>query len=402
MLGKETDSVGAQRLKILIVVEPGLDGVFRHVEGLVDFLLGAGNRVDLAFSSRRCGPAMLQLVERVRAAGGEGIDLGVTNYPEIRDIRGLFHLVRLIRRVHPDVVHAHSSKTGALVRFLALFLHGPRYYYTPHAYYGMAKPRTLRVRFFNWVEHLFCRVGATIAISRDEAAFARHALHVPPDHLHIVHNPVDATRFTPATPDQRRKARAALGIPDDAVVLAMIGRMCWQKDPETAYDGVAPICRQNPDLFFYHLGWGKWKEYLTERGQQLEFASQLKILDYVDDPRTFYHAIDALLISSRYEAGWALVFLEGMASNLPLIAATCMGMSDIGRAKLSHVWTFAPEDVAGCTDGVKQWLAAHRAGIANCNHRTFARERLSPDRCYGAVLKLYQNEAHGVSVSPFE
>jgi glycosyltransferase involved in cell wall biosynthesis len=177
--------------------------------------------------------------------------------------------------------------------------------------------------------------------------------------------------------------------------------MCWQKDPETAYAGVAPVCVQNPDLFFLHLGWGKWKDYLTERGQHLGFASQLKILDYVDDPRTFYHAIDGLLVSSRYEAGWAIVFLEAMACNLPLMGATCLGMSDIGCAGLSHVWTFAPEDVLGCTEAVQHWLAAHRAGIQHCNHRAFAIERLSPDRCYGAMLALYQNESHGLSVSPF-
>jgi glycosyltransferase involved in cell wall biosynthesis len=389
-------------LKVLLVVEPGLDGVFRHVEGLADYLLKANVHVDMAFSSRRSGAAMGQLVDRVRIAGGEGVDLRVTNWPEARDVRGLFRLIRFIRHVRPDVVHAHSSKAGALVRFVALFMRGPRYFYTPHAYHGMAKPLTLRVRFFNWVEHVLGRVGATIAISHDEAEFGRNVLGVPSEHLYVIHNPVDSTRFSPASPEQRRAARAALGIPEGAVLLAMISRMCWQKDPETAYAGVAAVCKQNPDLRFFHLGWGKWKEYLTEKGQQLGFNSQLKILDYVDDPRTFYHAIDGLLVSSRYEAGWALVFLEGMACNLPLMAATCVGMSDIGLASLSHVWTFPTEDVAGCTEAVKRWLAAHRAGIKQCNHRVFAMERLSPSRCYGAVFDLYQNESHGLNVSPVE
>jgi len=389
-------------LRILIVVEPGVDGVFRHVEGLVDYLLRADAHVDLAFSSRRSGAGMQRLVARVVAAGGEAVDLRVTNIPEGRDIRGFVRLLGLIRRVCPDIIHAHSSKAGGLVRTAALFFREPRYYYTPHAYYGMAKRRTFRVRFFNWIEHLLGRVGATIAISRDEAEFARCVLGVPAGHLHIVHNPVDSVRFSPATFDQRRAARAALGIPEKAVVLAMIGRMCWQKDPETAYAAVAAVCRQNPDLYFLHLGWGKWRQYLTEKGAQLGFASQLKILNYVDDPLAFYHAIDGLLISSRYEAGWALVFLEGLACNLPLIGATCLGMSDIGRAGLSHVWPFVPEDISSCTAAVQKWLTSYRAGIKQCNHRAFAVERLSPSRCFGAVFDLYRNKSRGLSVLPVE
>lgn len=343
---------------------------------------------------------MFQLVERVRAAGGDVLDLRVANVPEFGDGLSLARLVGLMRRARPDVVHAHSSKAGALARAAACLVRHPHCLYTPHAYYGMAKPPSVKVRFFNWVERTFGRVGHTVAISPDEAEFARKTIGIPAGRISVIHNPVDSERFAPATADQRRAARARLGIPEEAVVLATIGRMCWQKDPETAYSGVAPVCAQNPDLFFLHLGWGKWKQYLLGCSGRLGFGSRLRILDYVDDPRAFYHAIDGLLVSSRYEAGWPLVFLEAMACNLPVIAATCMGMSDVGRAGLSHVWTFPPERVADCTAAVRQWLASHRTGMRECNHRAFAIERLSPERCYGALFDLYRTGSAERSVSP--
>jgi len=387
-------------LSVLIVAEPGLDGVFRHVESLVDMLLGRGARVHLAYSSRRCGAGMLALVERVRSSGGQVVDLRVSNVPELGDIPAFFQLVGLIRRTRPDVVHAHSSKAGALGRFAALVLRHPRCIYSPQAYYGMAKPLTLKVRFYNLVERMLGRIGTTVAISNDEAGFARNVLGVRLDRIRVIHNSVDSSRFSPATPEQRRTARDALGIPRDAVVLAMIGRMCWQKDPVTAYAGVAPVCTGNPDLLLIHLGWGKWKQYLLECAERLGIRKQIRIVDYADDPRSFYSAIDALVVSSRYEAGWPLVLLEAMACNLPVVAATGMGMSDVGDAHLSHVWTFPPEQVAGCTAAMSEWLAAHRKGIHGCNHRQFAIDRLSPERCFGAVYDLYLNKPSGGSVSP--
>jgi glycosyltransferase involved in cell wall biosynthesis/cellulose synthase/poly-beta-1,6-N-acetylglucosamine synthase-like glycosyltransferase len=392
----------ASTLSILIVVEPGLDGVFRHVEGLVDFLMQGDARVHLhlAYSSRRSGAAMIQLVERVRAAGGETMDMGIANIPQPSDVIAFARLANFIRRLKPDVVHAHSSKAGALARFAALFIRGPRYLYTPHAYYGMGKPPSPKVRFFNWIERLIGRIGTTIAISQDEADFAHQVLGVPSDRIHVIHNPVDTVRFFPPSPAQRQAARTALGIPKNAVVLATIGRMCWQKDPETAYAGVAPVCAQNPDLVYLHLGWGKWKDFLLGLGQKLGFGAQLRILEYTDNPQTFYHALDGILITSRYEAGWALVLLEALACNLPVAVATSPGMSDIGRAGLSHIWTFPPGESPACTAAVQQWLLAHREGKNSYNHRAFVMARLSPARCYGAVVELYQNKPCVSNVSP--
>jgi glycosyltransferase involved in cell wall biosynthesis len=304
----------------------------------------------------------------------------------------LASLVALIRRVQPDIVHSHSSKAGVLGRAAAILTGCRQSFYSPQAYYGMAKPPWLKVRFFNWIESIFGRFGRTLAISMDEAEFAQKVLGIPRERITIIPNPVDAGRFRPATPEQRRAARTRFGIPEGAVVLATVGRMCWQKDPETAYAGVAPVCAENPDLLFFHLGWGKWREYLLGLGQRLGLGAHLRILDYTDDPCYFYHAIDALVVSSRYEAGWSLVFLEAMACNLPIVSSTCIGMSDIGRAGLSGVWTFEPEDVAGCTRAIRRWLDSHRrgSGAAFRNHRQFVVERLSPERSYGAIFDLYR------------
>jgi len=385
---------------VLIVVEPGLDGVFRHVEGLVQYFLQKGNRVHLAYSSCRSGTAMQQLVERVRRAGGEVRDLRVSNIPQPGDMLAFLRLAALVRKVRPDVIHAHSSKAGALARCVAKLFRHPRCFYTPHAYYGMAKPPWFRVRFFNQIERILGRWGHTIAISQDEADFALRTLRIPRERLVVIHNPVDTARFKPATAEEKHAARARFGIPADAIVLATIGRMCWQKDPETAYQAVAPLCAENPRLMFLHLGWGKWKSYLLGLAARLGYGSQLRILDYVDDPRSFYHAIDGVLVSSRYEAGWPLVFLEAMACNLPVIASTCPGMSDLGRAGLSHVWTYPPENIAACTARTRQWLDAVTAELTDSNHRRFAIERLSPERCYGAVYDLYRSSSVRTRVTP--
>jgi hypothetical protein len=56
--------------------------------------------------------------------------------------------------------------------------------------------------------------------------------------------------------------------------------------------------------------------------------------------------------------------------------------------------------VSGCTSAINLWLADLKAGSRPCNHRVFAVDRLSPDRCYGALFDLYQNSPAIEVVSP--
>jgi glycosyltransferase involved in cell wall biosynthesis len=257
----------------------------------------------------------------------------------------------------------------------------------------MSRVALLKRAVYNTVETVLARVGTTINISADEAAFGRRKHKVPLNRRQIIPNPVDTTCFQPASPEQRQAARARFGLAENDEAVGLIARMCWQKDPETAYHGIAKAARRHPNLRFLHIGWGKWNDFLLGLARTHGFADRLQILDYSEDTTPFFHAIDALLISSRYEAGWPFVALEALACNLPVICATCPGMSDMGRAGLSHVYPFTPEDPAGCARAIEAWLSQREPPIGACNHRAYAIKNFSLEACFGDVLKFYRAQA---------
>ncbi len=380
----------AHRLCVVEVVEPGEGGVFRHVEGLVDHLLSHGVRVHLAYSDRRGSRSLFALIARVKAAGGETVNLGVANAPEFRDIRAFWRLVRFVRRVRPDIVHGHSSKAGVLARGLALFIRKPAYLYTSHAYYGMSG-ESFKMRFlYNPVERILGRIGTTINISKAEAEFGRKVLHIRPERSRIIPNPVDTVRFRPPTTEEKQEARVALGLQPGEVAVGMVARMCWQKDPETAYAAFLKIAQRWPQVKFLHLGWGLWGDYLMGKAKEAGMENRVRIIGYMEDPRQFYQGIDGLLSSSRYEAGWPFVVLEAMACGLPVIATTCPGMQDFGDMGLSDVYTFEPGRVEQGAAQLERWLGRLSQGSAPNNHREYVERTFSPDACFGPVLSLYE------------
>ena len=187
--------------------------MFRHVEALASFLLERGHRIHLAYSDVRGSDRLTQLVAKVSAAGGKTVNLAVSNAPGPGDVAALLKLRRLVTEARPDVIHAHSSKAGALARALVWLGVRQPVFYTPHAYYGLSGKGGMKSRVFNSVETVFGRVGTTINLSEGERGFARDSLKIPQGRLRLIANPVDCVRFRPADVQKRQEIRAALGVP---------------------------------------------------------------------------------------------------------------------------------------------------------------------------------------------
>lgn len=375
---------------VLLVVEPGVDGVFRHVEGLADHLLAAGHTVHLAHSTRRGSAGLDALVARVAAAGGRTLDLRVGNAPHPRDAVALRRLGRLVRETRPDVVHAHSSKAGVLARARAL-PGDPALVYTPHAYYGLGRTGGARAAVYTAVERALARRGRTITISPDEAAFARDAVRVPLDRLAVAPNPVDVRRFRPPSYDERRAARRRLGVPDDVVLLGTVARPSAQKDPATLYAAYAEVAAGRPDLWLAHLGSGPLDADVALLRERLGLRERTVRLAGADEPAWFYQALDGFVLTSRYEAGWPLVLLEAMATGLPLVVTEAPGLTDLASSGLSHAWTAPPGDVPAVAAALRSWLASRADGVET-DHRERAATGFGPQRCYGEVVAVYEAE----------
>lgn len=377
-------------LRLLLVSEPGIDGVFRHVEVLTHYCQRQGVEVHLAYSDERGSGQLQKLLQTVRDAGGETLNLRVGNAPAPRDVPAFLRLRAFAQRLKPDVIHGHSSKAGALVRMLRWTGWRGPIFYSPQAYYGLApRPSRAKMALYNGLEKLLGGVGTTINISRDEADFARMTLHIPEEKIRVIHNTVDTAAFAPADAATRRQRRAELGLPADAVIVGFIGRSSFQKDPQGLYRAVAPVFAAHPELVLFHVGQGELDAELAALARQLGIAERIVRRPYLETPARFYEAIDALIVPSRYEAGWPLVTLEALACDLPLISSIAPGTGDLAEGGLSHCWTARAEDVAGFTRGLEAWLADRPAGRA-VNHRAIAIRRFGLEKCLGAVVAEYR------------
>jgi glycosyltransferase involved in cell wall biosynthesis len=381
----------SEPLRILLAAEPGIDGVFRHVDGLARYLIGHKHEVHLAYSDKRNCPALYELVEFVQANGGRVLNLAVSNAPCPGDVPALLRLHALARAVKPQIIHGHSSKAGVLARALYFMGVPGSYFYTPHAYYGLSFRSRISTGFYNGIERFFARVGTTFNGCEDERRFAVDTLHVPPERSVTSYNAVDNQIFRPPAPGQRIALRRKLNLPENAVLLGSMGRLTFQKDPATLYRAFARAREKGLDVYLVHAGRGDSEAEASARAlaESLHLGDRLIRFQYFREPIEFYMAVDGFMLTSRYEGTWPYSLLEALACDLPAINGTGPGTSDLPSAGLSHSWTASVGDVEGFASAIEAWYADRKANRPS-NHRAIAVKRFSPEICYGAVLNRYR------------
>jgi hypothetical protein len=375
-------------VRILMMSEPGLDGVFFMVRAWILWL--RKNRpewtVDWAYSTRRTSAEHQKFLVEWPKDGGALLDLGVTSRPEGADLKALWDLYRMIRRNRPDLIHAHSSKAGALARLLAGLPGVPPILYSPHAYYGMGGGGGWKNVIFQGIERALASRCLTVNCSEDEADFAHETLKIPKARLRIVHHGLEEEAFVWPSPEQRKAAREFLGIPLDLPLLLTIGRDAGQKRYDALYNVIA---RQPEDSNWglVHAGWGSvgLRKRLPQAWQARVWA-----MDHVPKESVYrlYHAVDGMVMTSRYE-GLSLAVLDGLVQGLPMILTYVPGFKvfrTLGFDRIQWVEGADAEVEASLALALKEWAGGGKERHADQSEK--ARGFFTGDRQFERLAKI--------------
>jgi len=366
-------------MKILIVCEPSQFGAWQYVKGLIEYLIPLGHSIDYIYSSKRDCPELYHIVDFVKSNGGQTLDIKTGSFPHPLDFLALIKITKLLRNNY-DVIHSHCSKAGTLIRLLSFLSPQSKFFYTPHAYYGLNRKNTTIVKIFNFIEHALGKIGTTIVSSDDEVKFAKNILKIPNGKIRQITNGIDCNKFTPPDYSQKLAAREKLGIPTESFVFGTIARYCYQKDPTSLYEAVIKLLREYPDSYFLHVGDGEiWNEITSNYNH--ERIIRLKSLSPIID---FYHAIDVFVLNSRYEA-YALAVLEAISCNLPLVLTECPGNLDYKKYNLNNIrWAKIENPMS---------LLCHMDYMiyddTHPNHREIALKEFSSKRLYENIVTEY-------------
>jgi glycosyltransferase involved in cell wall biosynthesis len=173
---------------------------------------------------------------------------------------------------------------------------------------------------------------AFVAMSREIRGEMRRA-GVAEDKIALIPHGVDTERFHPASAAERADARARLGLPAEACVVAYTGRLLRGKGLEDLLAAFARVAAAAPAAHLLIVGSGAGQtlsveDELRRTAAGPGLAGRVTFTGRLDDVAEALRAADVFAFPSVYEA-LGLSLVEAAATGLPAVGARTGGIVDV-------------------------------------------------------------------------
>ncbi len=236
-----------------------------------------------------------------------------------KDLGALFDLKRILLEEAPDIVHTHSSKAGILGRWAARLAGVPVVLHSIHGF-GFNDHQSWPVRqAFVLAERAAGRVtdGFT-ADAADNFTKGRrhHVLHGRPEQ--VIRCAIRPERFAP-DPQAVAGVRRELGVPDNHLVVGMVGCLKPQKAPVDFVRAAGAVLEKCPDTTFFIAGDGVLRPEVEAAVSRHGLEERFRLLGWREDVPVLLQLCDIVALSSLWE-GLPRVFPQAMACGRPIVA----------------------------------------------------------------------------------
>lgn len=281
-----------------------------------------------------------------------------------QDLIALAKLVRLFRRLRPDIVHTHTAKGGALGRVAACLTGVPAKVHTFHGH-------VLEGYFSAFASQVFLRIERGLARLTDRLIVLSPRLRQDilgmgigqPEQVEVVPLGLELERFLRPS-RQKAGLRSSLALPTGVPLLGIVGRLVPIKDHPTLFQALALLDAgpQAPHLAV--VGDGKRREELQDLARRLGLAFRIHFLGWREDLEAVLPELDVVICSSRNE-GTPVVLIEAMAAGVPVVSTDVGGVGDLIQHGETG-WLVPAGDAAALARGLNALLTdpALGAGMA--------------------------------------
>jgi glycosyltransferase involved in cell wall biosynthesis len=218
-------------------------------------------------------------------------------------------LVKTLREIDPDVVHAHLH-TGQYPGRVAALIAGARsIVLTIH---GREPGGPIR-----WVldRYLHARTTRFIVFTEGQRLRLARAERIAPERIVVIPNGVSATPLR-----IREDVRRELGLPNNAFVVYSAARLAEQKNHAALLDAMALLEQEGlRDIHLVLAGAGPLDNTLRGRAAQLGLTQRVVFLGFRSDASALCPGMDIFALPSHWE-GMPLALGEAMIAGLaPLV-----------------------------------------------------------------------------------
>ncbi|MGQ0537439.1 MAG: glycosyltransferase family 4 protein [Gemmatimonadaceae bacterium] len=309
--------------------------------------------------------------------------------------RAIARLAAIMRRAKIEVVQTWMYHANLLGGLAAVAAGRPPVVWNLRAanlQRGSEKLSTLALaRVSGRVASAICR---SIVTNSEHARRVHTAMGYPQRLFRVIPNGFDTQRFRPDAVT-RHSVRAELGVPNDAVLIGLVGRYHPSKGHSTFLEAAGILAREHPKVQFVLIGDGAARDNpeLTQHIRARALGDRLHALGRRMEMPPLFTALDIYTSASLYES-FPNVLGEAMSSGVPCVATD---VGDCARVVGDTGRIIPPGDVDALVSAWRELLALGDAGRGNLGRRARRRieEHFRIDVVADQYVQLYQELVNG-------
>lgn len=260
--------------------------------------------------------------------------------------------VRLIREIRPDIIHTRLSSAAGIAGVWQKY-HGVPVVSTfdkpAKAKYYVHSSRCISCA--EWLKH-----------------YMVNSQGMNPAMIDVVHNPVNAARFSPDT-ETRNAFRKSLGLSEGDILFSGMGIYIHRKGFDILIEAFSQVCRNydGPETLRLALIGGEGEKGMRESYKKLAAELGVEVImpdSFVNDVRPWLWASDIFVMPSR-EEGFSIALLEGLASRLPAVVSDIAPFTEIIRKESNNGLTAKKDDPESFALAMLEMLRAGQEGREN-------------------------------------
>lgn len=245
-----------------------------------------------------------------------------------RDLQALAQLVRLFRRIRPQIVHSHSSKAGILGRAAARLAGVPVVVHSVHGFSFSPFQPFFQRHFYRLAERSCRRLtDHFIFVSRSDIEQARR-LKLVRDNFSLIRSGFPLEKFLVA--GDGATARARYGLPADAFVCGVIAPFKPQKGLLRLVEAAALVIARNPRVHFFIAGDGEQRPQLEAELRRRGIAANFRLPGFVRDVENAMDAFDIGVSTALWE-GLPQSLVQLRLKKKALVASDIPGNREVVR-----------------------------------------------------------------------
>ncbi len=256
----------------------------------------------------------------------------------ISDLVTIGYLLKLFRRLQPQIVHTFDTKPAVLGRLAARLANVPIVIGTLPGLGSLYVSNNLRIRLIRSVYQLLQKLACyfsdvTIFQTHGDAQMFIAESIVPKSKAVII--PGSGVRCDLYNPNrvsqiEQKKIRADLGVRDDEIVITMVSRLIRSKGVMEFVKAAKTVRQFNPQVSFLLVG--PLDEESVDPLTTAELSELKQTVIWVGKRNDIFNILavsDIFVLPSFYREGIPRVLLEAASMGLPIVTTNSPGCNEV-------------------------------------------------------------------------